>query len=131
MSFKNEDIINAISKMNVLDLVDLIKELEKKFNISMDSLKNQTTTQELVEETNNVQEKKIEEKTSFTVEMVDFGTSKINVIKTVRTILDLGLKEAKDFVENLPAVIKKDITSSEAEKIKNSLESAGAKVILK
>ena len=129
MSIKNDDIINAISKMNVLDLMDLIKEIEKKFNISADSI-NMSGVSGSAVKTDKLEEKK-EEKTSFTVEMTDYGTSKINVIKTIRTILDLGLKEAKDFVENLPAVIKKDISSVEAEKIKSSLEASGAKIILK
>lgn len=129
MSIKNEDIINAISNMNILDLMDLIKEIEKKFNISVDNInigskeKNNAGVEDLHE--------KVEEKTSFTVEMTDFGTSKVNVIKTIRTILDLGLKEAKDFVESLPATIKKDISVAEAEKIKVSLEAAGATIILK
>jgi large subunit ribosomal protein L7/L12 len=129
MSIKNEDIINAIAKMNILDLMDLIKEIEKKFNISVDNI-----NMGLKEKTNaDVEDlhEKVEEKTSFTVEMTDFGTSKVNVIKTIRTILDLGLKEAKDFVESLPAIIKKDIPAVEAEKIKVSLEAAGAKIILK
>lgn len=128
MSMKNEDIINAISKMNLLDLMDLVKEIEKKFNISTDnlSLKSNDASSKTAQES-----EKIIEKTAFTVEMVEYGTSKINVIKTIRTILDLGLKEAKDFVESLPATIKKDIPLIEAEKIKTSLEASGAKIILK
>lgn len=127
MSIKNEDIINAISKMNVLDLLDLIKEIEKKFNISADiNLLNVNNTTSV--ENENI---KKEEKTLFTVEMTDFGSSKINVIKTIRTILDLGLKEAKDFVESVPAIIKKDVSVEEAEKIKTNLEAVGAKIILK
>ena len=128
MIIKNEDIINAISKMNILDLMDLIKEIEKRFNISADSVNLQSN---FSNNTSDVIEVKKEEKTAFTVEMVDFGTSKINVIKTIRTILDLGLKEAKDFVESLPAVIKKDVSIVEAEKIKIALETAGAKITLK
>ena len=74
---------------------------------------------------------KVEVKTIFTVEMTDFGSSKLNVIKTIRTILDLGLKEAKDFVESVPAIIKKDIPEADAIKIKNSLEAVGAKILIK
>lgn len=128
MNIKNEDIINAISKMNVLDLMDLIKEIEKKFDISASSISSMNTSSSIAQE--NLEEKK-EEKTIFTVEMLDYGTSKINVIKTIRTILDLGLKEAKDFVETVPAIIKKDVPSNEAEKIKTTLEAAGAKIVLK
>ncbi len=127
MSIKNEEIINAISKMNIIDLMDLIKEIEKKFDIST----NQLNFANGANKESVIKEEKKEEKTVFTVEMIEFGSNKINVIKTVRNILDLGLKEAKDFVENLPALIKKDIPAVEAEKIKVTLEAAGAKVILK
>lgn len=127
MSIKNEEIINSISKMTVLELVDLIKELEKKFNISASAnVFKQDTGVESVK-----QESKIEEKTLFTVIMTGYGDDKINIIKKVRTILNLGLKEAKDFVESLPALIKKDISKSEAEAIKKDLEVSGAKIDLK
>ena len=125
---KNEDIINAIGNMSVLDLVELTKEIEKKFNISADNMLSGSESA-----TDSVSEDvaKVEVKTIFTVEMTDFGSSKLNVIKTIRTILDLGLKEAKDFVESVPAIIKKDIPEADAIKIKNSLEAVGAKILIK
>ena len=125
---KNEDIINAIGNMSVLDLVELTKEIEKKFNISADNMLSGSKSA-----TDSVSEDvaKVEVKTIFTVEMTDFGSSKLNVIKTIRTILDLGLKEAKDFVESVPAIIKKDIPEADAIKIKNSLEAVGAKILIK
>ncbi|MCB1711709.1 MAG: 50S ribosomal protein L7/L12 [Candidatus Riesia sp.] len=129
MSIKNEDIINAIANMSVLDLVELTKEIEKKFNISADSLMASSTGSH--GSTKEEESVKVEEKTIFTVEMTEFGSSKLNVIKTIRTILDLGLKEAKDFVESVPTVVKKDIPEAEAIKIKNMLEAAGAKVLIK
>ena len=128
MSIKNEDIINAIANMSVLDLVELTKEIEKKFNISADALMASSAGSQGNNKEDDVI--KVEEKTIFTVKMTDFGSSKLNVIKTVRTILDLGLKEAKDFVESVPAIVKKDIPEAEAIKIKNALEAAGAKVLI-
>lgn len=127
MSIKNEEIINSISKMTILELVDLIKEIEKKFNISASV----NTFRQDVGVDSAKQESKVEEKTLFTVVMSGYGDDKINIIKKVRTILNLGLKEAKDFVESLPALIKKDISKSEAESIKKDLEASGAKIELK
>lgn len=127
MSIKNEEIINSISKMTVLELVDLIKEIEKKFNISAAS----AVFKQDVNVDSAKQESKVEEKTLFTVVMTGYGDDKINIIKKIRTILNLGLKEAKDFVESLPALIKKDISKSEAEAIKKDLEASGAKIDLK
>lgn len=127
MSIKNEDIINSISKMTVLELLELIKEIETKFNISSSTnfLKSQSSG-DVVK-----QEVKVEEKVAFSVVMTGYGDDKINIIKKVRTILNLGLKEAKDFVENLPALIKKDISKSEADIIKKDLEVSGAVIELK
>ncbi len=126
MSIKNEEIISSISKMTVLELVDLIKEIETKFNISSATnfLKNESSAE-------SKHDVKVEEKTSFSVVMTAYGDDKINIIKKVRTILNLGLKEAKDFVESVPAVIKKDISKSEADGIKKDLEGSGAVVELK
>jgi len=126
MSIKNEDIINAISKMNILELMELTKAIEEKFNI--------TANMHVQEEKVIVkpEEKEIkEEKTTYSVIMTEYGTSKVDVIKTIRTIINLGLKEAKDFVENIPATIKENIQKDEAEKIKDKLESCGAKIELK
>lgn len=127
MSIKNEDIINSISKMTVLELLELIKEIETKFNISSSTnfLKSPSSG-DVVK-----QEVKVEEKVAFSVVMTGYGDDKINIIKKVRTILNLGLKEAKDFVENLPALIKKDISKSEADIIKKDLEVSGAVIELK
>lgn len=127
MSIKNEEIINSISKMTILELVDLIKEIEKKFNISASA----NVFKQDVNVDSVKQENKVEEKTLFTVIMTGYGDDKINIIKKVRTILNLGLKEAKDFVESLPALIKKDISKIEAEAIKKDLEVSGAKIDLK
>jgi large subunit ribosomal protein L7/L12 len=127
MSVRNDEIINSISKMSVLELVDLIKEIEKTFNIST----NNVLLKPNLASDDSKQETKIVEKTMFTVIMTSYGEDKINIIKKVRTILNLGLKEAKDFVETLPATIKKDIPKAEAESIKSDLEVSGAKIDLK
>lgn len=126
MSIKNDDIINAISNMNIMELMDLTKAIEEKFNIKAsmnlhDSKPVEKTTEPEIKE----------EKTTFSVIMTDFGNNKIDVIKTIRTILNLGLKEAKEFVENVPARIKENIEKDEAEKIKSKLETCGAKIELK
>ncbi len=125
MSTKIEEMVENISKLNIMEVVELSKAIEKKFDISTNMMLPEKKTE--ITESNN----KIEEKTTQSVIMTNFGKSKINVIKTVRTILDLGLKEAKEFVEKLPAMIKKDISKDEAETLKSKLESCGAKIELK
>ena len=127
MSIKNDDIIKALSKMNIVDLMDLIKEIEVKFNISSIDVAPVASGQAgQLNETPQVVEQVV-----FSVIMTSYGTSKINVIKNVRSLLELGLKEAKEFVENLPATIKKDVSKDEAMKIKSDLESIGAKIDIK
>lgn len=126
MSIKNDDIINAISNMNIMELMDLTKAIEEKFNIKASMNLNDSKPVEKITEPEIK-----EEKTTFSVIMTDFGSNKIDVIKTIRTILNLGLKEAKEFVENVPARIKENIEKDEAEKIKSKLETCGAKIELK
>ena len=127
MSMKNDDIIKALSKMNIVDLMDLIKEIEVKFNISSIDVVPVASGQ-----ANQLNEpSQVVEQVVFSVIMTSYGISKINVIKNVRSLLELGLKEAKEFVENLPATIKKDISKDEAMKIKSDLESIGAKIDIK
>lgn len=127
MSTKIDDILDIISKMNVLEIVELTKAMEKKFDISMNTMVHEKN---ISHDTEVVAPKK-EEKTAFSVIMVDYGSSKLNVIKTMRSILDLGLKEAKDFVEKLPATVKENIQKKDADDIKSKLESSGAKIELK
>lgn len=130
MSVKNEEIINVISKMNVLELVELIKDIEKKFGLSAQLVS--TKSDNLASsELSSQKEVKTEEENLFTVIMTSYGDDKVNIIKKIRTILNLGLKESKDFVENLPATIKKGILKNEADLIKKDLETAGAKVELR
>jgi len=122
MKITNEDIINAIENMNILELTELTNLIEKKFNISIQN-------QQMTTKTENIEEKpKVEEKSTFTIIMTSYGDNKLNVIKTIRSILDLGLKEAKEFVEKLPATIKDNVQKSDIEKIKTALETSGAKI---
>lgn len=124
-----EQIVEAIGQMSVLELVDLIKAIEDKFGVQAAApvavaaaipVAGATTTEEK------------EEKTSFDVIVVSYpDNAKLNVLKVVREITNMQLKEAKDFVESLPKAIKEGVTKEEAEQIKKKLEEAGAKVEIK
>jgi large subunit ribosomal protein L7/L12 len=122
MSVTNEQLIEHISKMSVLDLANLVKELETKFGVSAAPVAVAGAAGPAVV---------AEEQTEFTVILADGGEKKINVIKEIRTITGLGLKEAKDLVEAAPKVVKEGISKADAEAIKKTLEGAGAKVELK
>jgi len=125
VDLKKEDIINAISKMSVMEIVDLTKEMEKKFDISASSMMVNNSV------ASKPQEEEKKEQTEFAVTLESFGTSKISVIKSIRSIINLGLKEAKDFVENAPKLVKDGVDKKESEDIKKKLEDAGAKVSIK
>jgi len=117
----NEQLVEYVSKMSVMDLANLVKELETKFGVSAAP----------VAVAGGPAAAAVEEKTEFTVVLTDGGASKINVIKEVRTITGLGLKEAKDLVEGAPKTVKEGISKADAEEMKKKLEAAGAKVELK
>ena len=122
MSVTNEQLIEHISKMSVLDLANLVKELEEKFGVSAAPVAVAGGAGPAAA---------VEEQTEFTVMLVEGGEKKINVIKEIRTITGLGLKEAKDLVEGAPKLVKEGISKADAEAIKKTLEGAGAKVELK
>lgn len=122
MSVTNEQLIEHISKMSVLDLANLVKELETKFGVSAAPVAVAGAAGPAAA---------VEEQTEFTVILADGGEKKINVIKEIRTITGLGLKEAKDLVEGAPKMVKEGISKADAEAIKKTLEAAGAKVELK
>jgi len=122
MSITNEQVIEHISSMTVLDLANLVKELETKFGVS---------AAPVAVAGGAVAAVAAEEQTEFTVILADAGEKKINVIKEVRAITGLGLKEAKDLVEGAPKPVKENVEKSEAEELKKKLEAAGAKVELK
>ena len=117
-----EDILEAIKGMSVLELSDLVKQLEEEFGVSA------APVAAAVPGGNGAAAPVEEEKTEFDVVLKDFGSNKITVIKAVRELTPLGLKEAKDLVESAPATIKEAVPKEEAEEAKAKLESAGGVV---
>ena len=121
----NEDILNAIADMSVMNVVELVSAMEEKFGVSAVAA---AAAPVAVAAENAVA---AEEKTEFNVVLTSFGEKKVAVIKAVRTITGLGLKEAKDLVESAPAPIKEGAPKAEADDLKKQLEEAGASVELK
>jgi len=121
---KFKPLVEQIEKMSVLDLAELVKVLEGKFGVS-------ASAPAMMMAMPGAAAAAVEEKTSFDVEITEAGASKINVIKAVREVTQLGLKEAKDLVDGAPKVVKEGAKKEEAEEIKKKLEEAGAKVTLK
>lgn len=121
---KFEKLVAEIEKMSVLDLSELVKVLEEKFGVSAAAPMMMGAMPAAAAEA-------AEEKTDFDVELTSAGAQKINVIKAVREITGLGLKEAKDLVDAAPKVIKEKAAKAQAEDIKKKLEEAGATVVLK
>ncbi len=121
---KRDDVIKYIESMSVLDLAELVKELESRFGVS--------AAAPVAVAAAGVPQAAAQaaEKTEFTVVLKSVGADKIKVIKEVRAVTALGLKEAKDLVEGAPKTIKEGVTKEEAEKIKKQVESAGAQVEL-
>lgn len=122
MALTNEDIINAVSEMSVMQIVELIKAMEEKFGV---------TAAAAVAAGPAVAAAAVEEQTEFTIFLADAGDKKVNVIKAVRELTGLGLKEAKAVVDGAPGVVKEGASKEEAEAAKKALEEAGAKVELK
>jgi len=127
-SVTKEDVIEFISNMSVLDLSQLIKELEEKFGVSAAA---PVAMMAAGPAAGAAAAAPAEEKTEFDVILTAHGEKKINVIKEVRAITGLGLKEAKDLVESPPKPVKEGIPKADAEKIKAQLEAAGASVEIK
>ena len=121
----NEDILNAIADMSVMNVVELVSAMEEKFGVSAAAVAAAPVA--VAAETGAV----VEEKTEFNVVLTSFGDKKVAVIKAVRTITGLGLKEAKDLVESAPAPIKEGVPKAEADDLKKQLEEAGASIELK
>lgn len=122
---KFQALVSEIEKMSVLDLSELVKVLEDKFGVSA------AAPAMMMAAPASGGAAEAEEKTSFTVELATTGDSKINVIKAVREITGLGLKEAKDIVDAAPKAVKEGVSKAEAEDMKAKLEAAGATVLLK
>lgn len=124
MTVTKDQILEAIAKMSVIDVVELVKEMEEKFGVS-------AAAAVAVSAAPAAGAAAVEEKTSFNVVMTNFGANKINVIKAIREITGLGLKEAKDMVEGVPATVKEGVSKEDSASIKKKLEEAGATVEVK
>lgn len=123
MAVSKDDILEAVANMSVMEVVELIEAMEEKFGV--------TAAVAVAAGPAGAGAAAAEEQTEFNVVMTSFGDNKVNVIKAVRGITGLGLKEAKDLVEGVPSNVKEGVSKDEAEKIKKELEEAGAKVELK
>jgi large subunit ribosomal protein L7/L12 len=125
MAISTEDFVKQIETMSVLDLSNLVKALEERFGVSAAAAAAPAAAGA------SAPAAPVEEQTEFTVVLTDIGEKKINVIKAVREVTALGLKEAKDLVEGAPQNIKEGVSKDEAASIKKKFEDAGAKVTVK
>jgi large subunit ribosomal protein L7/L12 len=126
MALSNEDILNAIAEMSVMDVVELVSAMEEKFGVSA-----QAAVAVAAAPAAGGEAAAVEEKTDFDVVLSAIGEKKVNVIKAVRAITGLGLKEAKELVDGAPSTIKEAAPKDDAEEAKKQLEEAGASVELK
>ena len=131
MAITKEDVLEFISNLSVLELSELVKEFEEKFGVSAAPVMVAGGAAAAGGAVAAGGAAAAEEKTEFNIVLVDSGDKKINVIKVVRALTGLGLKEAKDAVEGTPSVLKEGVSKDEAEAAKKELEEAGAKVELK
>ncbi|MCX7114639.1 MAG: 50S ribosomal protein L7/L12 [Gammaproteobacteria bacterium] len=123
MAVSKAEILDTIANMSVMDVVELIEQMETKFNVSAASA--------AVAVAAPAAAAAVEEQTEFNVMLKSFGENKVNVIKVVRTLTGLGLKEAKDLVEGAPSTVKEGVSKADAEAMKKQLEEAGAAVEVK
>jgi ribosomal protein L7/L12 len=127
MAASKEEILDAISNMTVMEIVDLVKMMEDKFGVTAAA----PVAVAAVGGGAAAAAPVVEEKTEFTVTMTSFGANKVGVIKVIREITGLGLKEAKDLVEGVPSVVKDSVPKADADSIKKKLEEAGAAAEIK
>ena len=125
MAVTKDEILDTISKMSVMEVVELIADMEKKFNVTA------AAPVAAAAAGGGAAAPAAEVQTEFTVTMTEFGANKVGVIKVIREITGLGLKEAKDLVEGAPSTVKEGIPKADAETIKTKLEAAGAKAAIK
>jgi len=128
MAATKEDILNAISNMTVMEIVDLVKMMEDKFGVTAAA---PVAVAAAGGGAAAAAAPVAEEQTEFTVTMTSFGANKVGVIKVIREITGLGLKEAKDLVEGVPSVVKESIPKADAEAIKKKLDDTGAAAEIK
>ena len=126
MAVTKDEILDAISKMSVMEVVELISDMEKKFNVTAAAPVAVAAAGGAA-----AAAPAAEAQTEFTVTLTEFGANKVGVIKVIREITGLGLKEAKDLVEGAPSTVKDSIPKADAETIKKKLEDAGAKAAIK
>ena len=124
MAVSQEEILETVSNMSVMEVVDLIAAMEEKFGVS-------AAAAVAAAPAAGGEAAAVEEQTEFDVVMSSFGANKVSVIKVVRSITGLGLKEAKEMVESAPSTVKEAASKDEAEEVKKTLEEAGASVELK
>ena len=124
MAISKDDILEAVGQMSVMDLNDLVKAFEEKFGVSAAAMA-------VAGPAGGAAAPAAEEQTEFTVVLAEVGANKVGVIKAVREITGLGLKEAKDLVDGAPKPVKEGIAKADAEAAKKKLEDAGAKAELK
>jgi large subunit ribosomal protein L7/L12 len=124
-----EQFLDFVDNLTVLELSDLIKEMEERYGVSAAAPVAVAAVDASGAGAGGGAQ--VEEQTEFTVELISFGDKKIQVIKAVREITGLGLKEAKDLVDNLPKPVKESVSKAEAESIKTKLEESGAQVEIK
>ena len=120
MALSKDEVLDAIADMSVMDVVQLVEAMEEKFGVSASAAVAAAGPAEAVEE-----------QSEFNVVMTSFGENKVGVIKVVRGLTGLGLKEAKDMVEGAPSVLKEAVSKEEAEELKTTLTEAGAEVEIK
>jgi len=125
MALSKDDILNAIAEMSVMDVVELVKAMEEKFGVSA------AAAVAVAAPAGGGDAAAVEEQTEFDVVLKAAGEKKVNVIKVVRGLTGLGLKEAKDLVDGAPSTVKEGISKADAEAAKKELEEAGATVELK
>ena len=126
MAVSSEEILESISNMTVMEVVDLISAMEEKFGVTAAA-----AAVAMPAAGGDAGGAAVEEQTEFNVVLASFGENKVAVIKAVRSITGLGLKEAKDLVESAPSPVKEGVEKAEAEELKKQLEDAGATVELK
>lgn len=127
MAASKEDILNAISSMTVMEIVDLVKMMEDKFGVTAAA----PVAMVAAGGAAAAAAPAVEEKTEFNVTMTSFGANKVGVIKVIREITGLGLKEAKDLVEGVPSSVKEGVSKADADAIKKKLDDAGAAAEIK
>jgi large subunit ribosomal protein L7/L12 len=127
MALSNQEILDAIAAKSVLEVSELIKMMEEKFGVSAAA----AAVAVAAPAGGGAAAAVVEEKTEFTVNLLEAGANKVNVIKAVRELTSLGLKEAKDLVDGAPKAVKEGVNKADAEAAKKKLEDAGAKVEIK